>query len=296
MALTALKPRQELIDLVGTLGGAWHGRTAMCRCPAHEDRTPSLSLRQGERGILVTCFAGCDRADVLRELRRISVTGRHRYIDHPASGTGAAQRLWDEAMSPRDTLAERYLSSRGLLPAADDLRFHPRCPFRPRPWTSFHPALLVAVREDRRLTAVQRVFLDPATATYRRKLMIGRPGQGAWQGGPPRAGELALAEGFETAQAFSLLHDVACWASLGARRLDQIRLPTNLTRLLLAMDDDDEGQRAAQRAELAYARPGLVVERCPPPKGTKDWARALEVKRQAASAAAAETMSAANRV
>ena len=29
------------------------------RCPAHDDRTPSLSVREGERGILVKCWAGC---------------------------------------------------------------------------------------------------------------------------------------------------------------------------------------------------------------------------------------------
>ena len=52
MALTAERPSQQLIDLVGALGGTWHGRTAMCLCPAHSDSTPSLSIRQGNRGIL----------------------------------------------------------------------------------------------------------------------------------------------------------------------------------------------------------------------------------------------------
>src|SRR3546814_11757659 len=70
MALIAHKPSQELIDLVGALGGSLHGRTAMCLCPAHADRTPTLSLRQGERGILVTCFAGCERGAILPELAR----------------------------------------------------------------------------------------------------------------------------------------------------------------------------------------------------------------------------------
>ena len=78
MPLTARRPSQELIDLVGALGGTWHGRTAMCLCPAHADSTPSLSIRQGDRGILVTCFAGCDREDVLRELRRIPI--RQHYL------------------------------------------------------------------------------------------------------------------------------------------------------------------------------------------------------------------------
>src|SRR3546814_18834341 len=87
-----------------------------------------------------------------------------------------------------------------------DLRFHPRCPYRPKPWTTFHPALLVAVREGRRLTAIQRIFLDRETGKYRMKLMLGRPGQGAWQGGGRAASCLALAEGFETPRASTLIH------------------------------------------------------------------------------------------
>jgi hypothetical protein len=68
--LVALKPTQETIDIVAALKGRWHGSYAMCICPAHADRTPSLSVRQGERGILVHCFAGCRSEDVLREIGR----------------------------------------------------------------------------------------------------------------------------------------------------------------------------------------------------------------------------------
>lgn len=40
--------------------------TWLCRCPSHEDRSPSLSLRQADDGrILVHCFAGCSTDDVL---------------------------------------------------------------------------------------------------------------------------------------------------------------------------------------------------------------------------------------
>ena len=36
------------------------------RCPSHEDRRPSLSLRELEDGrILIHCFAGCAAADVV---------------------------------------------------------------------------------------------------------------------------------------------------------------------------------------------------------------------------------------
>jgi hypothetical protein len=123
---------------------------------------------------------------------------------------------------------------------------------------------MVAVREGRRLTAVQRIFLDPLTARYRMKLMLGRPGQGAWQGGGQAVPVLALAEGFETARAFTILHDIPCWTSLGARRLDQLLLPSSLTSLILAVDNDAEGAIAAERAALRYARPDLAITPMPP--------------------------------
>lgn len=38
----------------------------MARCPAHEDRSPSLSVRELEDGrVLVHCFSGCAAADVV---------------------------------------------------------------------------------------------------------------------------------------------------------------------------------------------------------------------------------------
>lgn len=44
-----------------TTTGNW-----ICRCPAHEDRTPSVTIRELEDGrILVHCFAGCGAADVV---------------------------------------------------------------------------------------------------------------------------------------------------------------------------------------------------------------------------------------
>jgi hypothetical protein len=56
--------------LLGRLEGV--SRTAsgrLARCPAHEDRTPSLSITEGADGrILLHCWAGCKTADVLAAL------------------------------------------------------------------------------------------------------------------------------------------------------------------------------------------------------------------------------------
>lgn len=44
------------------------GRGWMVRCPAHDDRSPSLSVREGEKGILLHCFAGCNLASICASL------------------------------------------------------------------------------------------------------------------------------------------------------------------------------------------------------------------------------------
>ncbi len=44
-------------------GGRW-----TARCPAHADRVPSLSIAEGERGILIHCFAACRKEDVVAAL------------------------------------------------------------------------------------------------------------------------------------------------------------------------------------------------------------------------------------
>lgn len=41
----------------------------LARCPAHDDRSPSLSIHEGRDGrVLVKCFAGCDPSAIMRTL------------------------------------------------------------------------------------------------------------------------------------------------------------------------------------------------------------------------------------
>lgn len=60
-------------DLMKRLGGHWANGKGMCSCPAHNDHTPSLSVRIGDRSLLFKCFAGCDTIDVLRAIRRLDL-------------------------------------------------------------------------------------------------------------------------------------------------------------------------------------------------------------------------------
>jgi hypothetical protein len=47
------------------------GRGWLVRCPAHQDDRPSLSLRDGDRGLAWKCFSGCSARDVARALDRV---------------------------------------------------------------------------------------------------------------------------------------------------------------------------------------------------------------------------------
>ena len=76
--------RSPLLDNLDGLRETASGRW-IARCPAHDDRHPSLSIRLLEDGrILVRCFAGCDALDVVHavglELRDLfPERGGHAY-------------------------------------------------------------------------------------------------------------------------------------------------------------------------------------------------------------------------
>lgn len=67
------------------------GRGFIARCPAHEDRSPSLSVRGDGERILVHCFAGCRVEDVLSvmglELRALYENSSNGYVPAAAIGT-----------------------------------------------------------------------------------------------------------------------------------------------------------------------------------------------------------------
>jgi|TARA_R100000501_G_C2536759_1_gene57330 hypothetical protein len=60
-----MTPAQRLLDRLEKVRQTGDGRW-MARCPAHDDRTPSLSIKECDDGrLLMHCFAGCPAGDVL---------------------------------------------------------------------------------------------------------------------------------------------------------------------------------------------------------------------------------------
>lgn len=57
-------------EITARLGGKWTGRQGSARCPAHDDRHPSLSISDGADGkLLVHCHTGCAQLDVIDALK-----------------------------------------------------------------------------------------------------------------------------------------------------------------------------------------------------------------------------------
>lgn len=271
--------------IVEQLGGRWHPRGAMCRCPVHDDRTPSLSVRPGNRQLLFHCFAGCDTADVISALRDRGLLDHHAEPapacgrDRPGvTGRGngsAAARLWDEARSIRGSPAELYLLNRGLPSTSASFRYHALTPYGRGSDAIFRPALIAAVRDESGLVAVHRTFVDPGTGKLAElpipKRALGTLGSGAVRLAPVSDGVLGLAEGIESALAATILTGIPCWATLGTERFARVALPCSVTKLVLFLDADAGGGRAERLARKALESAPVAIEARYPDRPGFDW-------------------------
>jgi putative DNA primase/helicase len=270
-------------ELVKRLGGHWQHGGGMCHCPAHDDHSPSLSVRAGTFALLFKCFAGCDTRAVIRAIAKVdrASLGRRpgKAIDQemglqPRGRCEPGLRIWNSSSPLHGSLAARYLHSRCLLLLPPALRFHPRTPLGRGRAAIFRPAMIAALQEGGTLVAIQRTFLDldgslaPDLDNSRR--MLGRPMGGAVVLAPATE-RLGLAEGIETALSAMMLFSIPVWATLGNERLHQIAVPDNVSHLFLLPDNDRGGRLGAARAATALQRDGRLVETIWPPAGFNDW-------------------------
>lgn len=274
MSISPVPDRLEVRarEIVTSLGGTWSRSRGMCRCPAHEDRNPSLSVMLGSRAILFHCFAGCANHAVLAALARRGVKaatlfdGRYAPVRTARADEAPAKnvlRLWRNAACLQESLVERYLAKRGITAGSPDLRYLARTPLGPAGEVRFLPAMVAAVRNDIGIIALHRTFLDEETGRIanidRPKRALGSLGPGAVRLHGPQGGKLGLAEGIETALSARLLSGIPCWATLGTERFGLVAIPESVTQLHLFIDHDAAGVQAELRARAAYVREGRTI-------------------------------------
>ena len=272
------------------LGGRKAGGGWTARCPAHDDRTPSLSIRDADDGkVLVRCHAGCDQERVIAALR-----GRGLWTENgPRSLSRTARRTPDRAQagsrrrqaqpeqrSPsgnhakpaQGTPVETYLASRGIrLPTPDALRFHAGLK---HPSGGIWPAMVALVTNgvDGTPLAIHRTFLardgggkapvDP------QKMMLGPCRGGAVRLADP-SDVLMVGEGIETCLAAMLASGHPAWAALSTSGLRSLDLPKDVRDVIVLADGDEAGEAAARDCALRWKRRGPARSHRPPAVG--EW-------------------------
>jgi putative DNA primase/helicase len=268
-------------QIVESLGGRWSGSRGKCRCPAHDDRSPSLSVRLGTKAILFKCFAGCTSTDILKALDRQGLHDRARIHVEPRSPardlSGLARTLWQHSVPVAGTPAEAYLRARGLNTPSPELRFNPQTIIVKGPDRRSLPAMIAAVRHELGLVAVHRTFLDPTDILHRPfrkpKLALGLLGSGSVRFGEPDE-VLGLAEGIEDALSAFDWFQLPVWAVLGAERYAHVGIPSHVRRVIIFDQRNKTAKICLERAGGHLRENGRSVEEWLPSEHD-DWNDAL---------------------
>ena len=292
-----------------TLVGQWHGKYGMAKCPAHNDKTPSLQLSDGNNGqeMMVHCHGGCGWQDVKAALRsqgvlpewapnntaspNLLMNGKPMAIGGNESAGAAvtatapepennnrqhALEIWNAA-SKAGPIAATYLRSRGIsITAPASIREVAALKHGPTGLT--FPALIAAIQgpDDKAIIAIQRTFLS---ADFTAKAKVSRPKMalGSIKGGKVRlakaAPTLAICEGVETGLSIQERYGFATWCALGASNLPNIALPpvAEVGRVILCADNGEAGIREAEKAAARFDAEGRQVFVARPPAGMGDF-------------------------
>jgi len=274
-------------SIAKALGGRKAGGGWMARCPAHDDRTPSLSIRDADDGkVLVRCHTGCDQMLVIAALRSLGLWpegGPRRFTWGAPRALGTRQpdrddakrsevalTIWRSATPARGTPVEIYLASRGLhLPLPPTLRFNVGLE---HPSGGIWPAMvaLVTCGADDTPIAIHRTFLARGGAgkapVAPQKMMLG-PCRGCAVRLAAPGDVLMIGEGIETCLAAMQKTGYPAWAALSAPGLRGLDLPLNVRDVIVLADGDDPGEAAAQECALRWKREGRRVRIARPPRG-----------------------------
>jgi hypothetical protein len=268
------------------LGGRKVGQGWTARCPAHDDREPSLSIRDADGKVLVRCHAGCNQRDVIAALKDRGLwdgkahsslrTSRHRKVSPPRPDPDQVERsavalsIWQSTIAAGGTPVEAYLASRGLncsLPPS--LRFHRGLK---HPSGGIWPCMVALVTRgaDNTPLAIHRTFLSHEgrgkAPVEPEKMMLGPCRGGAVRLRAP--GEvLMIGEGIETCLAAMQATGHPAWAALSTSGLRALDLPGCVRDVIVLADGDDPGEAASRDSALRWMRQGRRVRIARPPRG-----------------------------
>ena len=265
--------RQGRYWVAGDLDGA-RGRSLFVRL--HGPGTPGkwTDAAEGSHGDLLDLIRHRAGAPTLRA----ALAEARAFLALPASpaagdagtydATEAAGRLWRLCRPVDGTHAEAYLRARGLARCRfHALRFHPELRYREGSSVLRLPALVAAATgDDGAVRGVQRTWLDPIRPAKADipspRRALGRVYGLAVRFGLPAdsVAPLLVGEGIETVLSLvTAVPQITAAAALSAGSLGSFPVPPGCAGLVIARDNDPEGERAAERLARRCARAGVVA-------------------------------------
>lgn len=270
------------------------GRGFICRCPAHDDRNPSLSIALGRQGqLLLYCNAGCTFEDVMDELVQRGLLESYTSAFGESSQQGlhyacgeqlrqskicTARELWGKSLPLQGTVAETYLRSRlghylTSIPRA--LRYLHACK---HPSGSVYPCMIAEVTHCPHNTtqAVHRTFLRHdgmgKAEVEPSKMLLGHANGGAVRLATATE-ELILCEGIEDGLTLQSIIKKPVWVAGSASFLKSIVLPALplAATVYIAHDNDRAGREARDVLGNRLAGEGRKVKIQTPPSPYKDF-------------------------
>ncbi len=326
---TPAHSNSEAGEIIKALGG--NTSTGMCKCPAHDDHTPSLSISDKAGKVLFHCHAGCSQDAVLNALRARGYLKRKPFVRDPEllshkkeyrnlreemrmaraandddgddgrvltrdeEDYRKLRRAWGilrAAVSSRSSgKLKDYFKGRGIDTVPESAEYLPaQSERKPSKWVarklfnkglSRFPAMVLPVIGDGKLRGCQVTFLSRTGRRNLRSQATGKNirltyapiGGGYVQLGiPNRDHPLIVAEGVENALAASQLTGLPAIATLGTSNMAKSCNPPACSKIIIAADADDTGEKAA---EALAERMSVPVRIALPPEGCKDWNEAL---------------------
>ena len=252
---------------------SWRGRCPACGYPG------TFSVRSGRNGRALLFCASCQDRDALADAVA-RATGQERQPTRSQDGKRATAReedrreralvLWRGSEPALGTLADRYLSARGLAGLADSsvLRFRIDTP-HPEVKGKFPALIALVVDVAGRELGIHRTFLDRDGS--KAHLEPNRASLGPVKGGAihlhPIAADkpLVIGEGIETAASAGRLLGCPAWSAISAGNLAKdLVLPPEVRSVVIAVDPDPSGERAAKLAPLRWSAEGRSVQTARP--------------------------------
>jgi hypothetical protein len=263
------------------------GGNYLVRCPAHDDDSPSLSLRDGDNGLLVVhCFAGCAPSEIFVAIRRIDrgLLQPGEPARPPLKGSSDYERqqnekasyLWSRRKRITGSVAERYLrEARGIICALP-----PTLAFLP-PLKRGHKSAMIAafglvdelepglLGKPRDVNAVHLTLLKPdgsgKAETEPDKLIIGSPcGMPIVLAPPNDLLGMAVTEGIEDALTAHAALGLGAWAAGSAGMLPKLAdaVPSYIEAVTVFAHPDKAGTDGARKlaAALRKRRTEVTVE------------------------------------